>query len=153
MTAPNSAPESTTLGTFTFMLHSHIPYVLSHGISPHGTDWLAEAACETYLPLLNVCNRLVSEGISPRITLGLTPVLVEQLCDPDFNDELLDYFNGKIAQAKADQLQFASEGQYHMAYVARWWEDWYTSCLLYTSTPAQPGTWNAIPKMCIRDRN
>ncbi|MBV9786766.1 MAG: DUF1957 domain-containing protein, partial [Chloroflexi bacterium] len=100
------------------MLHSHIPYVLSHGISPHGTDWLAEAACETYLPLLDVCNQLASEGISPRITLGLTPVLVEQLADADFKDELTGYINDKVRQAKADQEQFRAESNYHMAYVA-----------------------------------
>ncbi len=118
-----------TLGTFSFVLHSHIPYVLAHGRSPHGTDWLSEAAAETYLPLLQVCNRLVGEGISPKITLGLTPVLVEQLRDPSFQDELSDYLRAKVRSAQENQAQFASEGNYHMAYLARWWEDWYGSRL------------------------
>ena len=73
------------LGTFSFVLHSHIPYVLAHGRSPHGTDWLSEAAAETYLPLLDACQKLVEEGLSPKITLGLTPVLVEQLRDREFS--------------------------------------------------------------------
>ena len=34
-------------GDFSFVLHSHLPYVLSHGRWPHGTDWLFEAAAET----------------------------------------------------------------------------------------------------------
>ena len=87
------------LGTFSFVLHSHIPYVLAHGRSPHGTDWLSEAAAETYLPLLDACLRLVAEGLSPKITLGLTPVLVEQLRDPSFQDELSDYLRGKVTSA------------------------------------------------------
>jgi len=27
-------------GYFSFVLHNHLPYVLSHGRWPHGTDWL-----------------------------------------------------------------------------------------------------------------
>ncbi len=114
------------LGTFSFVLHSHIPYVLAHGRSPHGTDWLSEAAAETYLPLLSVCHRLVSEDISPKITLGLTPVLVEQLRDPSFQDELSDYLRGKVKTAQENQEQFRRDGNYHMAYLARYWEDWYS---------------------------
>ncbi|MBV9852885.1 MAG: DUF1957 domain-containing protein [Armatimonadetes bacterium] len=114
-----------TLGTFSFVLHSHIPYVLAHGRSPHGTDWLSEAAAETYLPLLDVCHRLVSEGTSPKITLGLTPVLVEQLRDPSFQDELSGYLRERRDAASQNQEQFRREGNYHMAYLARYWEDWY----------------------------
>lgn len=118
-----------TLGTFSFVLHSHIPYVLAHGRSPHGTDWLSEAAAETYLPLLDVCTRLVAEGLSPKITLGLTPILVEQLRDASFQDELSDYLRGKIAAAQDNQTQFEAEGSYHMAYLARFWNDWYEARL------------------------
>jgi 1,4-alpha-glucan branching enzyme len=120
---------SKALGTFTFVLHSHIPYVLAHGVSPHGTDWLSEAAVETYLPLLDTCKRLIDEGISPQITLGLTPVLVEQLRDSDFQAEFEQYMKTKIEQAQADQLEFRSSDSYHLAYLARFWEDWYTKSL------------------------
>lgn len=113
------------VGTFSFVLHSHIPYVLAHGRSPHGTDWLSEAAAETYLPLLNACRRLIAEGLSPKITLGLTPVLVEQLRDPSFQDEFSSYLRGKISAARTGQTAFRRDGNYHMAYLARFWEDWY----------------------------
>lgn len=48
------------------MLHAHIPYVVSHGKWPYGTDWLAEAAAETYLPLLNTLSELENEGMTKR---------------------------------------------------------------------------------------
>jgi 1,4-alpha-glucan branching enzyme len=118
------------LGTFTFVLHSHIPYVLAHGVSPHGTDWLSEAAVETYLPLLETMHRLIAEGISPQITLGLTPVLVEQLRDSDFQAEFEEYLKSHVLQAKADQEEFRTEDRYHMAYLARYWEDWYSKGLM-----------------------
>jgi 1,4-alpha-glucan branching enzyme len=37
---------------FVLTLHSHLPYVLHHGRWPHGSDWLCEAALDTYLPLI-----------------------------------------------------------------------------------------------------
>ena len=32
--------NSDCAGTFTLVLHSHLPYVISHGRWPHGMDWL-----------------------------------------------------------------------------------------------------------------
>ena len=50
------------MGYVVLVLHAHLPYVLSHGKWPHGTDWLCEAACETYIPLLNTLRKLSGEG-------------------------------------------------------------------------------------------
>ena len=66
-------------GYFTFVLHSHLPYVINHGEWPHGMDWLYEAAAETYLPLLKEFDSLAADGISAKVTLGITPILAEQL--------------------------------------------------------------------------
>ena len=118
------------IGNFSFVLHSHIPYVISHGRSPHGTDWLSEAAAETYLPLLETCHRLVAEGISPKLTIGFTPVLVEQLRDTSFQNEFLSYLHAKIDTSASNETLFRSDGNYHMAYLARFWFDWYSARLV-----------------------
>ena len=76
------------VGRFLLCLHSHMPYVLSHGKSPHGTDWINESAAECYLPILHALDRLLKEGIKPRWTINLTPVLLEQLADEAFKDDL-----------------------------------------------------------------
>jgi 1,4-alpha-glucan branching enzyme len=114
------------IGSFTFVLHAHLPYVLSHGRWPHGTDWLNEAMAETYIPLLNALKRLVDEGISPKLTLGITPVLTEQLRDKSFHDEFKGYLGTKIAAARADREEFNSTKQPHMAKLAGMWEKFYT---------------------------
>ena len=89
------------------MLHSHLPYVLSHGKWPHGMDWLNEAAAETYIPMLQAFDRLISEGISPKVTVGITPVLTEMLADEAFNtQEFPDYLDQKIEAAKIDAAEF-----------------------------------------------
>ncbi|MCK5237371.1 MAG: DUF1957 domain-containing protein, partial [Deltaproteobacteria bacterium] len=102
-------------GSFALVLHSHLPYVLSHGTWPHGSDWLNEAAAETYIPLLNVFNRLVGEGISPKVTIGLSPVLTEMLASDEFRELFTGYLDQKITAAKVDIKEFTRLGEAHMA--------------------------------------
>ena len=118
-----------SLGSYAFVLHSHIPYVLAHGRWPHGMDWLSEVAVETYLPLLNIFHRLIAEGISPQITIGITPVLTEQLADETFQAELVDYLTQKIDAARTNQEQFRNEGDVHKLGLAHYWEDFYARML------------------------
>lgn len=118
------------LGSFTFVLHSHLPYVLSHGKWPHGMDWLNEASAETYIPLLNVFNQLLSEGIKPKVILGITPVLVEQLADTVFKEEFKSYVQIKINAAIQDEQQFITWENEWRAKLARMWKDYYTNIMV-----------------------
>ena len=61
----NTAPKT---GSFVLMLHSHLPYVLHHGRWPHGSDWLCEAALDSYLPLLETLRALAHDGIPAPVT-------------------------------------------------------------------------------------
>jgi 1,4-alpha-glucan branching enzyme len=112
-------------GYFTFVLHSHLPYVLGHGKWPHGTDWLNEAAAETYIPLLKACNSLLEKGVSPKFTIGISPVLCEQLAHRSFIDEFSEYLEQKIEAAGADATEFYRTGQKEYHDLARMWEDFY----------------------------
>ncbi|MFX0091820.1 MAG: DUF1957 domain-containing protein, partial [Candidatus Hodarchaeota archaeon] len=116
-----------TVGYFSFVLHGHLPYVLGHGNWPHGVVWLHEASAETYIPVLNVLNELIEEGFHPRLTIGLTPVLCEQLRKPEFQFGFLHYLEEKIGASTHDQDQFKSENRLHLAYLAKRWADYYTS--------------------------
>ena len=64
------------------VLHAHLPYV-RHPEYPEflEEDWLYEAITETYLPLLEVFDRCVEDGVPFRITMTLTPPLVGMLRD------------------------------------------------------------------------
>jgi len=114
-----------TQGKMVFVLHSHLPYVIAHGKWPHGMDWINEAAAETYLPLLRVFDRLVSEGISPKITIGITPVLSEMLADKVFKDDFTVYLDQKIEAARKDAGEFYRIGDSACHDVARMWESFY----------------------------
>ena len=117
------------LGSFTFILHAHLPYVLAHGRWPHGMDWLCECAAESYLPVLDTLNRLVDEGYSPRLTLGLTPILTEQLADEGFKHEFPSYLQKRIDDAVANRKEFEAQGSTHLAELASMWQAFFSSML------------------------
>ena len=117
------------VGSFALVLHSHLPYVLLHGRSPHGTDWLTEAASESYLPLLDALYELADSGHSPKVTIGITPVLAEQLADQSFVYEFQTYLQAKIDAAARDEELFASEGSERQAGLAAWWKAHYQKTL------------------------
>ena len=110
---------------FALVLHTHLPMVVNHGRWPHGSDWLNEAAFECYLPLLDVAHRLVADGISPKWTLNLSPVLVEQLASPEFQKELAFYYEN-VRRACGDSREyFAKSGAPELLPLCDFWQDHY----------------------------
>lgn len=107
------------------VLHSHIPYVLSHGSWPHGVDWLYEAAAESYLPLLEVLFRLRKEGLPSAVNISFTPVLMEQLKSQKFVSGFKGYLRMKIDIARQDRAYFEKTGQRTLSGLASYWEAWY----------------------------
>ena len=115
------------LGRFTFVLHSHLPYVINHGMWPHGMDWLNECAAESYVPILNILNKLVDEGFHPQLTIGVTPVLTEQLRDPAFIEAFLSYLQEKIDAALNDRETFTQWNRPHLVKLTHMWEAFYSN--------------------------
>jgi len=114
------------IGQFSLVLHGHLPYVLRHGVWPHGEDWLYEAAAETYLPLLEMVGHCLLHNVSPKITMGLTPVLLEQLSHEHFKDGFEEYLADRADRAKADRADFEAQGEPHLVHLAERWMEWYT---------------------------
>lgn len=109
------------LGSFCLVLHGHLPYVLRHGTWPHGEDWLYEVAAETYLPLLAMVDECVFLNAKPRITMGLTPVLLEQLSHEHFKKGFEHYLEDRAQQASYDLGDFKKMDNGHMAFLAEQW--------------------------------
>jgi 1,4-alpha-glucan branching enzyme len=99
--------------------------VVNHGRWPHGTDWLCEAAFECYLPLLEVAHRLVADGISPKWSINISPVLAEQLASPEFQKELA-FYRDNVLRACADSREhFAGQGRSDIVELTHFWEEFY----------------------------
>lgn len=127
----SSHTHSSIAGSFTFVLHSHIPYCRRAGHWPHGEEWLHEAIAETYLPLLNALYDLDESGVDYRLTLGLTPILVEQLADPLIYKHFHAYTNWRIDAAEQDYTRFKADStlsqqqRTQLCELALYYRDWY----------------------------
>ncbi len=116
-------------GAFTFVLHSHLPYARGAGMWPHGEEWVHEAIAETYLPLLNALYDLREEGVPFRLTIGITPVLAEQLADKDIIAHFVAYAAERSAWAANDVQRFEAADDVTMRDLARFYHHWYARSL------------------------
>lgn len=94
------------IGAFTFVLHTHLPYARLAGRWPHGEEWIHEAASETYIPLLQALYDLKEAGTKFRLTIGITPILGEQLADATVLEHFEEYLEEKIRAAEKDMKLF-----------------------------------------------
>ncbi|HUP27917.1 MAG TPA: 1,4-alpha-glucan branching protein domain-containing protein [Chloroflexia bacterium] len=117
------------LGAFTFVLHSHMPFYRGAGKWPHGEENLHEVMAETYVPLLEALTDLHEAGVPARITLGITPVLAEQLADPLIIQNFEAYVTGEIEAAASEIERFEAKADQHFLYLAHFYHDMYTRVL------------------------
>ena len=108
---------------FVFTLHSHLPYVLNHGRWPHGSDWLCEAALDTYLPLLEIFRGLEADAVPAPVTIGFTPVLANQLINPTFVSEMETFFDQRIAACDEAPASLAKTGDTHLLPLVQYWRE------------------------------
>jgi 1,4-alpha-glucan branching enzyme len=110
---------------FVLTLHSHLPWVLHHGRWPHGSDWLAEAAVDTYLPLLETLDALALQEIPAPVSLGVTPVLANQLAHPTFALELSAFLTQRLEACDEAEAVFATSQERHLVPIAGYWRERY----------------------------
>src|SRR5256885_14976769 len=69
-------------GHLALVLHAHLPFV-RHPEHEHflEEDWLFETITETYIPLLQMMQRLANDNIPFKLTMSLTPTLCAMLQD------------------------------------------------------------------------
>jgi len=85
------------------VLHAHLPFI-HH--PEHETfleeEWFFEAVTETYVPILLAWNRLSDEGVPFRVTMTLTPTLLEMFANPLLKQRCLRYLDRRIKLAQEE---------------------------------------------------
>ena len=96
---PPTGPDP--VGDLAIVLHSHMPYVEGFGTYPFGEEWLFDAVVRSYLPLLEVADRL---------TMTVTPVLADQLEDVGARERLREFLvKWRVGAAEADLKEVPAE--------------------------------------------
>ena len=90
-------------GYVSFILHAHLPFI-HHPESEDYLEeqWLYEAISETYLPLLTNFGKLEKEKVDFRITMSLTPPLLNMLDNKLLQKRYIKYLNTHIELAKKE---------------------------------------------------
>ena len=118
-----------TVGQFVFMLHSHLPYYRKAGMWPFGEENLYECMAETYVPLLNAISELYDdEGIKAKLTVGITPILAEQLNDEHLQNGFIEYLDARIKAISKDLERYPDPEvahSQHLKYLAKYYFDWF----------------------------
>ena len=87
-----------TTASSAIVLHSHMPYVEGFGTWPFGEEWLFEAIAASYVPLIELLERWAGGGTGSVVTIGVTPVLADQLVLPEVGERFLSFMRGVRAE-------------------------------------------------------
>ncbi|NRA96006.1 MAG: DUF1957 domain-containing protein [Planctomycetes bacterium] len=122
------------LGTNCIVLHGHLPWVHHPEHQEYlEEDWYLEALSETYLPLLVVLDDLAQDSVPVRLSIGLTPPLLEMFRAPKLREKADRYLLRRKELAEKEVARTEGEAPQHAAalhYLRRCgqlWETW-TSC-------------------------
>jgi 1,4-alpha-glucan branching enzyme len=77
--------------------------------APLASDWLPEAVAGTYLPLLEVLERLAEDAIPVRLTLSLSPTLLAMLEDPELRAQVQRRLEQQLELAEREVKRTAKD--------------------------------------------
>ena len=97
-------------GYLALVLHAHLPFI-KH---PEHEDfleerWFFEAVTDTYVPLINVFDSLLADGIHFRLTLSLSPTLICMLKDEVLIDRYLAHLDKLIHLAELERERLKND--------------------------------------------
>ena len=103
-------------GYLAFVLHAHLPFIRHPEYNQFlEEDWLFEAITETYIPLIDVYDGLIDDGVDFRITMSITPPLCEMLADPLLQNRYVRHLNNLIDLANREVHRTRENSPYHEA--------------------------------------
>ncbi len=90
-------------GYVNFVLHAHLPYIHHPECDTYlEEEWLFEAISETYIPLLLNYQKLEEEGVNFRITMTMTPPLLNMLDNKLLQERYIKYLKKHIELAEKE---------------------------------------------------
>ncbi|OOP57974.1 MAG: glycoside hydrolase [Candidatus Brocadia carolinensis] len=101
-------------GYLSFILHAHLPFVRHPEYTEFlEEDWLFEAITETYIPLIDVFDKLIEDGVNFRMTVSMSPPLVSMLTDPLLQSRYIRYIEKRIEFAEKEIERTRHQSEFH----------------------------------------
>lgn len=93
-------------GYLALVLHAHLPYVRHPEYEDFlEEDWLYEAITETYVPLIEMMDGLLRDGIPYRLTMSMTPPLCSMLRDGLLQDRYVRYLDRLVELTRKELVR------------------------------------------------
>jgi 1,4-alpha-glucan branching enzyme len=90
-------------GHLSLVLHAHLPFVRHPEHEKFlEENWLFEAITETYLPLIQIMDGWLRDGMETRLTMSMTPPLCSMLLDPLLQERYRRHLEGLIELAEKE---------------------------------------------------
>lgn len=101
-------------GYLLLVLHAHLPYV-RHPEDEHFLEekWFYEALTECYIPLLQVMEGLVRDGVDFRLTISLSPPLLSMLTDDLLQERYRRYLDRLVELAEREIERTRHQPEFH----------------------------------------
>ncbi len=111
-----------TRGYLCIVLHAHLPYI-RHPEHDYflEEDWLYEAMTETYIPLLDIFEGLLNDGIDFKITLSISPPLIEMLNDKLLRERYKRHIEKLIELSEKEQ--YRTRGDSHFEPIVKMYKE------------------------------
>jgi len=94
-----------TKGYISLVLHAHLPFIRHPEYDSFlEENWLFEALTDTYLPLIDIFDRLIQDGVDFRITISLSPTLISMLTDQLLVDRYVKYLD-RLIQLSGKEIE------------------------------------------------
>src|ERR1700694_3082369 len=102
------------LGYLCLVLHAHLPFVRHPEYDDFlEEDWLYEAITETYIPILDVFDKLERDGADCRLTMSVTPTLAAMLSDPLLQYRYVRHIDNLIALTSKELERTRWQPEFH----------------------------------------
>jgi len=99
-------------GYLSIVLHAHLPYVRHPEFDDFmEEDWLYEAVTETYIPLIDIFESLINEGVKFKVTISLSPTLISMLTDPLLQGRYIKHIEKLVELAEKECHRTSSQPQ------------------------------------------
>lgn len=101
-------------GYLCLLLHTHLPFV-RHPEEEYFLEenWLYEAITETYIPLIQIFEQLIHDGVGFRITMSFTPPLVSMLKDSLLQNRYINHINKLIELSEKEINRTGYQPHFH----------------------------------------
>ena len=100
-------------GKVHLLLHAHLPFVREPSYDRFlEENWFFEAMAETYLPIIQMLNRLEEKGVPGTLNLSISSVLLAMLTDRSLLDKFSRHLHKQLDLLEREKVRLQNDSEF-----------------------------------------